>query len=205
MLAEYINNNYQNGEPIFIDEIKYKNKNALSQELKRLTDNGFLSRVYNGVYYKNYSTVLNTEGKMSIDLFIKKRFLFKENKTIGYLTGLSLANKYGFTTQVPAVFEICTNEATTKQRKIIVDGFNFIIYSPTIPITNDNVSALQFLDLMLIVDKYGELMGKEMRKKIDEFITKTNVNFKVVKKILKFYPDRVYRNLYQAGLINELL
>ena len=72
MLLEFINKNYKNGEPIFLDEIEYKNNAALRQEMKRLTDEGILVRAYNGVYYKAYKTIFNTEGKMSIKEYVEK-------------------------------------------------------------------------------------------------------------------------------------
>ena len=205
MLLEYINNNYQDGEPILLDEIDYKNKDALRQEMKRLTDIGFLVRAYNGVYYKAYKTIFNTEGKMSIERYIDKKYLVESSSKIGYITGLSLANKYGFTTQVPAQIEITSNNATTKQRKVEVDGHVLIIYSPVVKINEDNISSLQFLDLMQNIDKYSELDEVDLKNKLREYVGKTNVNFNIVKDIINLYPDRVYKNIYNGGLMNELV
>ena len=205
MLLEYIKNNYQDSEPILLEEIKYKNKEALRQEMKRLTDKGILVRAYNGVYYKAYKTIFNTDGKMSIDKYIDKKYLSGSSSKIGYITGLSLANKYGFTTQIPAQIEITSNNATTKQRKIEVDGHILIIYSPVIEINEENISSLQFLDLMQNIDKYSELENEELNNKLKEYIKKTNVNFDIVKRIINLYPDRVYKNIYNGGLMNELV
>ena len=205
MLLEYIKNNYQDSEPILLEEIKYKNKEALRQEMKRLTDKGILVRAYNGVYYKAYKTIFNTDGKMSIDKYIDKKYLSRSSSKIGYITGLSLANKYGFTTQIPAQIEITSNNATTKQRKIEVDGHILIIYSPVIEINEENISSLQFLDLMQNIDKYSELENEELNNKLKEYIKKTNVNFDIVKRIINLYPDRVYKNIYNGGLMNELV
>ena len=205
MLLEYINNNYKNGEPILLEEIEYKNKDALRQEMKRLTDMGFLVRAYNGVYYKAYKTIFNTNGKMSIEKYIDKKFISESSSKIGYITGLSLANKYGFTTQVPAQIEITANNATTKQRKVEVDGHILIIYSPVVEINEENISSLQFLDLMQNIDKYSELDGEELNNKLKEFVEKTNVNFNIVKDIISLYPDKVYKNIYNGGLMNELV
>ena len=49
--------------------------------------------------------------------------------------GIQLANLYGFTTQNPAYYEICSNEATTKQRKLEIDGRKLIVYKPVVNIT----------------------------------------------------------------------
>ena len=205
MLLDFINKNYQNGEPILLEEIKYKNKDALRQEMKRLTDNGDLIRVYNGVYYKPYKTIFNTTGKMSIDKYIDKKFLYKDNSQIGFISGLSLANKYGFTTQVPSQIEITSNNASTKQRKLNIEGRDLIIYSPVVNINSENISSIQFLDLMQNIDRYSEISNEELKSKLKDFITKTKVDFEIVKKIIVFYPDKVYRNIYNGGLMNELV
>ena len=205
MLLDYINNNFQNGEPILLEELEYKNKDALRQEMKRLTDMGFLARASNGVYYKTYKTIFNTNGKMSIDKYIDKKYLKKASIKCGYITGLSLANKYGFTTQIPAQIEITSNNATTKQRKLEVDGNVLIVYSPVVEITEENISALQFLDLMQNIDKYSELNSDELKDKLKEYVKQTNVNFNIVKDIIEFYPDRIYKNIYNGGLMNEMV
>lgn len=194
---------YLNGEPIFIDEIPCKSKNYLRQELKRYTDNGVLVRLYNGVYYKKYVTILGTEGKVSIDKYIDKAYL--NNFKDGYYTGLTLANMYGFTTQNPAIIEVSSNKATTKQRKQNIEGYTIIVYKPICEIKEDNLSALQFLDLMKNIDKYSEIKGEEYLNKLNKFVNATKVNFEYVKKYISLYPPIVYKNIYEGGLMNELL
>ena len=127
----------------------------------QLVDDGKLERLYNGVYYLSYVTILGTKGRVSIDRYIEKKYLNANGLTSGYVTGLQLANKYGFTTQNPSCYEICSNEATTKQRKQIVDGNTIIVYKPVTDITEKNKSVLQFLDLMSIIDKYSEIAGAD--------------------------------------------
>lgn len=205
MLLEFINKNYKNGEPIFLDEIEYKNNAALRQEMKRLTDEGILVRAYNGVYYKAYKTIFNTEGKMSIKEYVEKKYLNKSTSKIGFVTGLSLANKYGFTTQVPSNIEITSNNSSTKQRRLEVDGHILIIYSPVVEITDENINSLQFLDLMQNIDKYSELTGDELKTKLKEYVDMTHVDFDLVKQLIGLYPDRVYKNIYNGGLMNELV
>ncbi len=191
MLMEYINKNYSKAEPIFLNELPCKSQEALRQEMKKLTDEGKLIRLYNGVYYKPYKTILGTEGKMSINKFVEKKFLFDGNNKYGYITGYALFNKYGFTTQVPSVIEVTSNVASTKQRKLTIDDYTIIIYKPPIEITADNIHELEFLDLMTNVDKYSELTGKELKQKLKEYVLKNNIDFDKVKKYLAFYPDKV--------------
>lgn len=205
MLYDYIIDNYEKDEPIFLSELPGNSKNYIRQEMKRLVDEGKMERLYHGVYYISYTTILGTKGKPSIEKYIEKKFITVNGKISGYITGIQLANMYGFTTQNPAYFEICTNEATTKQRKMDVDGRKLVIYKPVTEITQDNKAELQFLDLMTTIDKYSEIRGEALRQKLREFVIALNVDFTKVKEYITLFPDKVYRNIYQGGLMCELV
>lgn len=205
MIYEYIINNYKKGEPIFLSEVPGSTNDVVRHEMKRLTDEKKLVRLYNGVYYLPYKTILGTEGKVSIDRYIEKKYLFVDGRIIGFSTGLSLVNKYGFTSQNPSVYEICSNDATTKMRKLDVGGNKLVIYKPLALITKDNVRELEFLDLMCIIDKYSELSGDEYKRKLREYVKKVGINFDIVKKYISLYPNVVYKNIYEGGLMNELV
>jgi len=205
MLYDYIISNYQKDEPIFLAELPGKSKEAVRQEMKKLTDEGKIERLYNGVYYLSYRTILGTKGKVSVDKYVKKRFLESNGRISGYITGIQLANMYGFTTQNPSCYEVCSNEASTKQRKLDIDGRQIIVYKPVAVISEENKSALQFLDFMSTIDKYSEISGEEFSLKIKTLITSLDVNFEQVKKYINLFPDRVYRNIYQGGLMSELV
>lgn len=205
MLYDYIIANYQKDEPIFLAELPGKSRESVRQEMKKLTDEGKIERLYNGVYYLSYRTILGTKGKVSVDKFVQKRFLEANGQTTGYITGIQLANMYGFTTQNPSCFEVCSNEASTKQRRLDIDGRQIIVYKPVADITKENRGALQFLDLMSTIDKYSEVRGAEFTSKLKTFVVTVGVDFGQVKKYLPLFPDRVYRNIYQGGLMNELV
>lgn len=205
MLYDYILKNYEKDEPIFLSELPGDSRDYVRQEMKKLVDDGKLERLFNGVYYLSYTTILGTKGKMSIDKYVDKKFLKSNGRVTGYITGIQLANMYGFTTQTPACIEVCSNEATTKQRKLCIDGRNLIVYKPITEITKENQTALQFLDLMTTIDKYSEISGNLLRMKLKEFVNILNVDFSIVKRYIALFPDRVYRNIYQGGLMGELV
>ena len=199
MLYDYLIENYEEGEPIFLSEISGNSRDYVRQEMKKLVDEGKLERLYNGVYYLSYTTILGTKGKISVDKYVDKKYL--NNKSNGYITGLQLANLYGFTTQNPSCIEVCSNEATTKQRKLNIDGRDLIVYKPVTEITDKNASELQFLDLMTTIDRYSELTGDEFKNKLNDYVEKEEIDFSLVKEYLSLFPDRTYRNLYEAGLM----
>lgn len=205
MLLDYIIKNFDKDEPFFLAELPGTSRNYVSQELKQLVDDGKVERLYNGAYYLAYKTILGTKGKVSIDKYVEKKYTMSNGEVSGYITGIQLANMYGFTTQNPSCIEVCSNEATTKQRKVVVDGRTIIIYKPLAEITKDNKTALQFLDLMSSIDRYSEISGDIMQKKLQNFVNTVNVNFDKVKEYISLFPDRVYKNIYQGGLMGELV
>ncbi len=205
MIYEYILANYENGEPIFLDELPGNSKDYLRQEMKKLVDAGKLERLFNGVYFLPYTTFLGTEGKISIEKYIEKKYLNANGKTTGYITGLQLANNYGFTTQNPSCYEICSNAATTKQRKLDVGGNILVIYKPVTEITGENKNALQFLDLMSVIDRYSEVQGLELTDKLLKYADAVKLDFSEVRKYLSLYPDKVFRNIYYGGLMSALV
>lgn len=205
MLYDYIKEHYENGEPIFLNELPGASRDYVRQEMKRMVDEGFLERFYNGVYYRSYKTILGTQGKMSMEQYLEKRYLTVAGKINGYVTGLQAANKYGFTTQNPSCYEICSNEATTKQRKQELDGSTIIVYKPVAEITERNKDALQFLDLMVVIDKYSEITGDELKLKLRKYVDYAGIDFSVVNEYLPLYPDKVYRNIYEGGLMGKLV
>lgn len=205
MLYDYIVNNYDKDEPIFLSELPGNSRDYIRQEMKQLADEGKVERLYNGVYYLSYMTILGTKGRVSVDKLVEKKYISYQGQVSGYITGIQLANMYGFTTQNPSCIEVCSNEATTKQRKLDIDGRKVIVYKPLAEIDKENKSALQFLDLMSSIDKYSELSGEEFEKKLKEFVRAVNVDFMKVKEYISLFPDRVFRNIYQGGLMSELV
>lgn len=205
MIIDYINKTFENAEPIFLSELPCTSQESLRQEMKKLTDEGKLIRLYNGVYYKPYKTIIGTEGRMSIHKYIEKKYIYNNKKVSGFISGLGLYNKYGFTSQVPSVIEVTSNVATTKQRNINVDGYDIIVYKPIIEITDNNINELEFMSLMTDIDYFSEISGDELKIKLVEYINKKNIDFNIIKKYLPLFPDKIYKNLYNGGLMNALV
>ena len=66
------------------------------------------------------------------------------------------------------------------------DGNTIIVYKPIVYITEENKSALQFLDLMSVIDKYNEITGVASAA-LKRFVTAVNVDFSIVKELLPLY------------------
>ena len=62
-----------------------------------------------------------------------------------------------------------------------------------------------FLDLMADIDKYSEISGNEQKIKLRDFVSRVGVDFNKVKEYIGLYPCKVYKNIYEGGLMNELV
>ncbi|MDY6325462.1 MAG: hypothetical protein SPL99_10460 [Catonella sp.] len=201
MLYEYLDRNFKNGEPILLSEFP---EWASREDINKLIKDGRLKRYSNGIYYKSYNTSLGIPGTInSYDIFIKK-YLKPNGVVSGYYTGLRLYNGFGFTTQNPAWYEICTNSATTPTRKVKIRNLKVILYKPVAPITEKNVGALQFLDLMRDINIYCELDDADRNWAIKRYIDIQKPDINEIRKYLPLYPLRIYKNLYEGGILGEL-
>lgn len=205
MIYNYILKNFNYGDPIFLSEIPSKSKSYLRLAVKKLVDKGLLERFYNGVYFLPYKTILGTKGKISFKKFLEKKFLFNNNETLGFIGGVRLANMYGFTTQNASGYDIYSNIATTKQRVFNFENRKVNIYKPYVKINKENMKVLEFLELMCNVYKFSELNNDEIKRKINEYVKINSIEFNKVKEYIEYYPDIVYKNIYKAGLMNELV
>lgn len=68
-------------------------------------------------------------------------------------------------------------------------------------ITKENVGILQFLDLIKDVDVYSEEEGDALKKKIMEIMKKMNVTFLALESYLSYYPEKIYKNMYETGVL----
>ena len=52
---------------------------------------------------------------------------------------------------------------------------------------------------------YVDILWNELKMKLEEYINKKNIDFNIVKNYLPLFPDKIYKNLYNGGLMNELV
>lgn len=114
----------------------------------------------------------------------------------------SFANQLGLTTQVPALYEIYTNKATTEYRETKLANLRVIIRKPYCEIDTENVATLQFLDLIKEVVDISEVDGEELTNRLIGYMKKKNIKFENLKPFLPYYPERIYKNMYEVGLLN---
>lgn len=201
---EYIENKYKPNEPIFLAELDIPDMKPVSvrQQMKKLTEEGRLKRFDAGIYYIPKKSMFRSGSTLSIDEVIRKKYLQDGVNRCGYVGGILFANQLGLTTQVPALYEVYTNKATTEYRETKLANLRVILRKPYCEIDTKNAETLQFLDLIKEVVDISEVGGEELTKRLLGYMKKKNIGFESMKPFLPYYPDRIYKNMYEVGLLN---
>ena len=203
MLYDYLMENYGENTPIFVSELDIEglNESTLRVQIKKMTDAGMLKRFDTGIYFIPKKTIFKSGSTISAMQVIEKKYLKNKDKVCGYLSGYMLVNMVGLTTQVPVVYEVVSNNATTDYRKIMINKTRVIVRRPKVPVTNENVKILQFLDLIKDVDIYSEEEGNSLKKRMLEIMKKLDITFSALEPYLSFYPEKIYKNMYETGVL----
>ena len=202
----YLQEKYIQNEPILLSEINIPGLKPVSlrQQLKKLTEDGRLKRFDTGIYYLPKKSMFHFGSMLSPDEVIRKKYLMDGESSCGYLSGLMFANQLGLTTQVPMAYEVYTNKATTDYRDTTLGSLRVIIRRPYIEVNDSNVSALQFLDLLKEVSDISELDREELTERLTGYMKISGLSFDTLQQYFPYYPDKIYRNMYEVGLLNRV-
>ena len=148
-------NNYKANEPIFLSELNISGIKAVSvrQQMKKLTEDGRLKRFDTGIYYIPKKSMFRSGSVLSVDEVIRKKYLVDGVNRCGYLGGILFANQLGLTTQVPGVYEVYTNKATTEYRETKLANLRVILRKPPQLLHSPQVSQ-DYLHLLPFVQTF---------------------------------------------------
>jgi len=169
--------------PIEVNRLK-----AVNKAINTLVAQGKIRRFSKGRFYK---PLISKFGELQPDTYqIVKDLIEKNGKPIGYLTGYSVFNDLGLTTQVPASLRI----ATRKEKKSITRGIyriSFVKQENTI--TKENIPLFQLLDCLRFFKEIPDTMPDNACKRLlILFKTLTPVQIITVKKlVLKYNPATI--------------
>lgn len=200
----YIENNYRPNEPIFLSELNIPDMKAVSvrQQMKKLTEARLLKHFDTGIYYIPKKSMFRSGSTLSVDEVIRKKYLADGENCCGYVGGILFANQLGLTTQVPEVYEIYTNKATTEYRETQLANLCLILRKPYCEIDERNAATLQFLDLLKEIVDISEVDGKELTNRLISYMKKKSIRFENMRQFLPYYPEKIYKNMYKVGLLN---
>ena len=158
VIYEYLSNNYTEGEPIFLTDISIEgmSEENIRYHLKKLTDEGKISRYESGVYYLPQINIFGEKTVLSADTVALHKYVCRRGKRVGYYAGYTLANQMGLSTQVPFKQEIVSNYAPAQVREISIKDKKYIVRRSAIEVTDENAYVLQLLDCLKNIDKAAE-------------------------------------------------
>lgn len=146
-----------------------KSKQAIIKALNRMAISGKIEKLAKGKFYKPEETVF---GKLEPPIQQVVKDLLEENgKIVGYLTGLSIYNEQGLTTQVSNTIQIGKNEIrpTFKRGRFTI---SFMKQKNTI--TKENIPLLQILDAVNQIKKIPDATLSESVSRIIEIVKSVN-------------------------------
>ena len=123
-------------------------KEAVIKALNRMVKSGKISKLSKGKYYKpENSSFGNLQPKQAE---IVKDLLEDGGKIVGYLTGYSIYNQLGLTTQVSNTIQIGKNHIRPAFKR---GPYNISFIRQKNTITKENISLLQILDVIRYIKK----------------------------------------------------
>lgn len=143
-------NRFKSGYVFTYDDfdVPVKNLSALKMALNRLVNAGKIVRLSKGQYYKPEVTEFGALRPPEYQ--VVKDLLEDNNKVIGYLTGVSIYNKLGLTTQVSNTIQIGTNIERKPKRR---GKYKIRFIRQRNNITKDNIYLLQILDSIRFIKR----------------------------------------------------
>lgn len=123
-------------------------KEAVIKALNRMVTSGKIAKLSKGKYYKPENTPF---GNLQPNQTQVVKDLLEENgKVTGYLTGYSIYNQLGLTTQVGNTIQIGKNEIRPNFKR---ERYTITFIKQKNTITKENIPLLQLLDAMRYIKK----------------------------------------------------
>jgi len=178
-----------------VEAIEYS---AATKVIERLIKKGLIARASTGVFYKPKKTGFGNLKPNEEELL--KPYLFEDNKRVAYITGPSLYNKMGLTTQVPKNIKVAS------RNKRIATKLGSVQVKPVksyVDVTDGNYYLMELLDILkdykTIPDSDKVQVIKFVLRKIKEL---SKIEKEQLIKIAIKYPPRV--RAFLGALITEL-
>ncbi|WP_445664410.1 type IV toxin-antitoxin system AbiEi family antitoxin domain-containing protein [Fodinibius sp. AD559] len=178
-----------------IDNSEY---GAATKAIERMVSKGLVKRISRGLFYNPKKSSFG-DLKPNEDQLLKP-YMYEGDNRIAYITGLSLYNRLGLTTQVPSTVTLACNK---KRINTEIDNLKIKSVKSYVDPTDENIHLLEILDAIKDFKKIPDLnidnaIG-QLQGRISDLST-TNRN-KLITYALQ-YPPRV-RALLGALLTDQ--
>jgi predicted transcriptional regulator of viral defense system len=202
MLYDYLIENYEEDEPIFLTDINIEGmtEENIRYHLKKLTDNGTICRFDSGIYYLPRINIFGEKSVLSAETVALHKYILRKGRRIGFYSGYTLANRMGISMQVPFKEEITSNYAPAQVREISIKNRKYVLRRPVIEITEENAYVLQLLDCLKDIDKSAEEDMKVCGKILSQYSKEHKITKEQIDKFLEYYPIKIYKAIYETGV-----
>jgi len=168
---------------------------AAAKAIERLIAKGIIKRVSTGVFYKPKKTVFG-ELKPNEEEILKP-YLFEKGKRIAYITGTSLYNRLGLTTQIPKSIKIASRD---KRITVSNGSVKATPVKSYVDVNDKNFYLLELLDTLKDFKKIPDLDKNSAIKILSTKLKALNpTETKQLVKCSLTYPPRV------RGILGALL
>lgn len=116
---------------------------SVVKAISRLVSSNQIERLSKGKFYVPKQGMLGPRKPSDNELI--RSVLFKKGRLRGYVTGPALFNNLGLTTQMPVTITIALNGGRMEKQ---FGTIRIKLISARAPVTKENVTALQFLDVL---------------------------------------------------------
>ena len=123
-------------------------REAVIKALNRMAGSGKIGKLSKGRYYKPEKTAFGTLGPNQYQ--VVKDLLEADGKTVGYLTGYSIYNQLGLTTQIGNTIQIGRNEVRPSFKR---EHYTISFVRQKNIITKENIPLLQIIDALKYIRK----------------------------------------------------
>ncbi|MBK3516200.1 DUF6088 family protein [Carboxylicivirga marina] len=168
----------------FITEVN--KREAIIKALNRMVVSGKIAKLSKGKYYKPETTPF---GNLEPPQYQIVKDLLEENgRIVGYLTGYSIYNQLGLTTQVGNVIQIGKNTIRPGFKR---ERYSISFIRQNNTITKENIPLLQMLDAIRYIKKIPDTTIEASVKRLISIVKGLNSNDKstIARLALKYPPS----------------
>ncbi len=165
-----------------IDRSEYS---AAAKAIERLMKKGIIKRASTGVFYKPKQSAFGELRPREDELL--KPYLFQDGKRIAYITGGSLYNRMGLTTQVPKTIKVASK---AKRVTTMIGKTQVKPVKSYVDVTTENYYLLEILDALKDFKTIPDLNKKSAITLLKNKISKLPENdlSKMVRYAIKYPP-----------------
>ncbi len=182
-------------------------KEAVIKALNRMVASGKIAKLSKGKYYKPENTPFGNLQPNQAQ--VVKDLLEKNGKITGYLTGYSIYNQLGLTTQVSNTIQIGKNQVRPNFKR---ERYTIAFVKQKNTITKENISLLQILDALRYIKKIPDANVENSCKRFLAIIKKLpNKSLSTLIRLALKYPPATRALLgalleqLQQGKVTETL